>query len=108
MKTVTMQAAMATGMAQGEFQGAISNMEAVCGRILAPVFWARLYSWGSARGRGGSFYYVAAMVEGLRLVLAAATDVGAAGPGGAVPGVACMKNSERAHAGGGARHERSI
>ena len=94
MKTATMRAAVGAGMAQGAFQGAVGNLEAVrgagamiggraaalrhrapvprrihlefrhlcswvtsgaepqvCGRILAPVFWARLYSWGSARGR---------------------------------------------------------
>ncbi len=38
-------------MAQGELQGAISNLQTVC-RVAAPLLWSNLYAWGLARGQG--------------------------------------------------------
>merc|ERR550514_1415948 len=49
LQTVTMQAAVQIGMAQGELQGCISNLQTVC-RIVAPLLWSNLYSWGSSHG----------------------------------------------------------
>merc|ERR550514_13912 len=57
LQTVTMQAAVQIGMAQGELQGCISNLQTVC-RIIAPLLWSNLYSWCSSRlGDGRMFYY---------------------------------------------------
>ena len=55
-----MQAAVAVGMAQGELQGNISNLQTIM-RILGPLVWGQIYSWGQARGRSELFYYPVAL-----------------------------------------------
>ena len=45
-------------MAQGELQGALSNLQTIC-RIIAPLLWSNLYAFGTRRGGGWSkpFYF---------------------------------------------------
>ena len=75
LKTPTMQAAVAIGMAQGELQGAISNLQTIC-RILAPLLWSNLYAWGSKRGTSWVYYYWIALGCFLQLLCAASVTRG--------------------------------
>ena len=59
LKTVTMQCASSIGMAQGELQGALSNLQTVC-RIAAPMIWPAVFAWGTSRGRPQALYFCAA------------------------------------------------
>ena len=68
LKTVTMQCAVKAGMAQGELQGALSNLQTVC-RIVAPLVWPNIFAWGSKVGRPQLLYFSAAAANLLQLQL---------------------------------------
>ena len=65
----------AVGIAQGELQGSLRNLETIS-RIVTPVIWGRIYGLGAERGMPSLFYYVAAaagLVQvGLLMLLARA------------------------------------
>jgi hypothetical protein len=74
LKTANMQAGVSAGMAQGELQGCISNLQTVC-RVVAPLLWSSLYSWGSARGLSNWFYFGVSALCGAQLLLAGFNDL---------------------------------
>lgn len=74
LKAPTMQAATGAGLAQGELQGAISNIQTIS-RIIAPLVWSRLFVWGNARGRPNLFYFGVAFSALLQLLVAAGADL---------------------------------
>ena len=49
----------AEGFAQGELQGAVSNLGTVV-RVFTPLLWGRIYAYGSAIGRPSLIYYCSA------------------------------------------------
>ena len=59
---------------QGELQGARSNLQTIL-RIVSPIAWGRMFSWGLERGRPGLFYLVAAALYVLQLACANAVKV---------------------------------
>ncbi len=68
LKTVTMQCAVDVGMAQGELQGALSNLQTVC-RIAAPMIWPNIFAWGTSRGMPQVLYFSAAVANLVQLQL---------------------------------------
>ena len=68
------QAGVAAGMAQGELQGCLNNMQTVV-RIFSPLLWSRLYSVGSARGQSSAFHLGVSVACFLQLILSIYADL---------------------------------
>jgi len=53
---------------QGQFQGSLSSLNSVT-QVVMTLLWARLYAFGSRRGRSGMYLRVVAVMCGLQLLL---------------------------------------
>ena len=68
MQYTTTAVGAAEGFAQGELQGAISNLGTIV-RIFTPLLWGRIYAWGTSVGRPSLIYYCSALGGVIQIAL---------------------------------------